>query len=164
MMIHLRSALSVVVVVTAVALCSRTTSAFLFPTASYASALSPSTRLASSYYDDMDYTAQRNQVQERYVHVLERRREVRESAGWDTSWLKVSLVILLSQLLLLPTRPSQRPDWAGEGVVSSLVSALINNKFLYGFMKIGARKVKRFGGGSGRKRKEVESRTRTWLP
>lgn len=94
---HVRSAL-VVVVVMAVALCSRTTDAFLFPTYSYAFAPSTSTRLASSFYDDMDYTAQRNQVQE-------------------------------------------RPDWAGEGVVSSLVSALINNKFLYGFMKIGARKV-----------------------
>lgn len=41
----------------------------------------------------------------------------------------------------LPLAVAHRPDWAGEGVVSSLVSALINNKFLYGFMKIGARKV-----------------------
>jgi len=57
-------------------------------------------------------------------------------------------VIVLTQppsfphfLFLPPSLPSHRPDWAGEGLVSSLVSALINNKFLYGFMKIGARKV-----------------------
>ena len=79
------SALPVVVVVMAVALCSRTTSAFLFPTPFRASAPSPSTRLASSYYDDMDYTAQRNQVQERYVHLLKRKGGVRGSAGWNTS-------------------------------------------------------------------------------
>ena len=53
-----------------------------------------------------------------------------------------------SPLFLMSFPPSlllfiaHRPDWAGEGVVSSLVSALINNKFLYGFMKIGARKVR----------------------
>lgn len=35
----------------------------------------------------------------------------------------------------------RRPDWAGGGLVSNLVSALIGNKFLYGFMKIGARNV-----------------------
>jgi len=63
----------------------------------------------------------------------------------------VSLVIVLSQSLLPRARPSHRPDWAGEGVVSSLVSALINNKFLYGFMKIGARKVRKIGQGKGRK-------------
>lgn len=34
-----------------------------------------------------------------------------------------------------------RPDWAGGGLVSNLVSALIGNKFLYGLMKIGARKT-----------------------
>ena len=49
-------------------------------------------------------------------------------------------------LCLPPSLPSHRPDWAGEGLVSSLVSALINNKFLYGFMKIGARKVRVLGG------------------
>ena len=77
----------------------------------------------------------------------------------------MSLAIVLSQPLLLPTRPSHRPDWAGEGVVSSLVSALINNKFLYGFMKIGARKVKRFGGREreGKEGSRKESRTKTWV-
>lgn len=30
-----------------------------------------------------------------------------------------------------------RPDWAGGGLVSNLVSALIGNKFLYGFMYVG---------------------------
>jgi len=78
---HVRSAL-VVVVVMAVALCSRTTDAFLFPTYSYAFAPSTSTRLASSFYDDMDYTAQRNQVQERYDYVLERKRGGRGRVEW----------------------------------------------------------------------------------
>jgi hypothetical protein len=64
---HPRSAILLMVVV-----CSTTTSAFLFPTAP----ASASTRLASSYYDDMDYTAQRNQVQEKYVQVLERKERV----------------------------------------------------------------------------------------
>jgi hypothetical protein len=41
----------------------------------------------------------------------------------------------------IPSHPKRRPDWAGGGLVSNLVSALIGNKFLYGFMKIGARKV-----------------------
>jgi len=66
---HPRSALLLVVMVAAAALCSRTTSAFLCPSPS-----SPSTRLASSYYDDMDYTAQRNQVQEKYVQGDEKKR------------------------------------------------------------------------------------------
>lgn len=69
---HPRSALLLMVVVAAAALCSTSTSAFLFPTAP----ASASTRLASSYYDDMDYTAQRNQVQEKYVQVLERKGRV----------------------------------------------------------------------------------------
>ncbi|EWM30643.1 methyltransferase type 11 [Nannochloropsis gaditana] len=38
-------------------------------------------------------------------------------------------------------KEQEKPDWAGGGPISSVVSALINNKFLYNFMKIGARKV-----------------------
>lgn len=74
---HPRSALPLLVVVAAVALGSTPTSAFLFPTAPAPSAPSPSTRLASSYYDDVDYTAQRNQVQAKYVQVLKWKMRVR---------------------------------------------------------------------------------------
>jgi len=69
---HPRSALLLVVMVAAAALCSRTTSAFLCPSPSSPSLSVP--RLSSSYYDDMDYTAQRNQVQEKYVQGDEKRR------------------------------------------------------------------------------------------
>lgn len=147
-----RSALVLMGLVAAVALSSKTTGAFLFPTPT--ASTRPSTRLASSY-DDMDYTAQRNQVQEKYVYGLESKRGMGGNQGatsFESCCWSLALVLSHSASLFSPLFPplplsSYRPDWAGGGVVSSLVSALINNKFLYGFMKIGARKVGLDGGG-----------------
>lgn len=69
---HPRSALLLVVVMAAAALCSTTTTAFLLPTAPSSS---PSSTRLASYYKDMDYTAQRNQVQEKYVQLLKMKKE-----------------------------------------------------------------------------------------
>lgn len=104
------------------------THAFVGPFPSFSSR---SRQLASSYYDGMDYTARRNKEQEKYETHYQSK-----SPWYFRSFMP--LTFLTCQCVHYT-----RPDWAGGGPISSVVSALINNKFLYNFMKIGARKVGR---------------------
>lgn len=95
--------------------------------------------LASSYYDDYDAQGARNMEQDRCVCVC-----LCGRAGAATDRTTDPLIFLPTcaaiappkthhPLLMRPHTP-RRPDWAGGGLVSNLVSALIGNKFLYGFM------------------------------
>jgi hypothetical protein len=95
-------------------------------------ARSSSKPLASSYYDNYDAQQARNMEQDRCVSIC-----LSLSVGVIEWSGRVS-----PNPSIHPSNPKpNRPDWAGGGLVSNLVSALIGNKFLYGFMKIGARKV-----------------------